>query len=238
VEKTNVGSFWIFQRVIKSAYQPLGCASPTTRGNDVSDVFYTPPNADLTESLLSQPPFFTVAPRKFMVMFIVTSGLYGIYWCFKNWSLYKAYSGRPLWPFLRAAFALIFMPSLLYKVDGLLKKNGIGRMPYWAASAAGLILLPFVAQIIAFITGFVTAISGKPYTGLGIVPLVALSIIPLLVQSLILLRAQSFINVLNGDAEGLQNNDFTPLNVLWMVIGIIYWIVGIAIAISMDQVAL
>lgn len=230
-----VGLVLIFLRLIKSTFWPLGCAPSITRGNNVSDAFYTPPAADLTVSSKSGPPFFTVSLGKLTVMLIVTSGLYGIYWCFKNWSLYKAYSGRSLWPLPRTLFGLFYTPSLFYKIDGVLKEQGKGRMPYWAGSAAAMILLAFAPHIVGFVVGFVSGLSGRPFSGIGLVPTIAVSIIPLLLQCLILRRVQSFINRLNGDAEGSQNKEFTGWNSVWMVIGVICWGLGIALAVSMNE---
>lgn len=201
----------------------------------MSDVFYTPPAADPATISTTQPPFFTVSQRKLTVMFILTSGLYGLYWGYKHWSLYKAYSCRSLWPLPRTIFGLLYLPSLLYKVDGLLKEQGKGRMPYWAASAAGLTLLAMAPMITGFFSGLVQGLGGRPYSGVGTVLLVAASVIPFLLYCLILRRVQAFINLLNGDADGSQNMTFTRWNVLWMVIGSIYWIGGLMFSISVDQ---
>lgn len=199
----------------------------------MSEVFYTPPAADLTAAPKSGPPFFSVSLDKLTVMLIATSGLYGLYWCFKNWSLYKAWSGRSIWPLPRTLFGLLYMPSLFYKIDGLLKERGRGRMPYWALSAAAMIFLAFAPHIVGFVTGFIAALSGKRFSGIGVVPTITLAILPLLLQSLILRRVQSFINLLSGDVDGSQNKRITGANVAWIVIGIIYWGVGLKLALAL-----
>lgn len=201
----------------------------------MSDVFYTPPASALNSSAKTDPPFFTVSQKKLTVMFIITSGLYGMYWCFKNWSHYRAYSGRPIWPLPRTVFGLLYLPSLFYKIDGTLKEQGKGRMPYWAASVAGIFILTFAPHIVGFLIGFFAAISGRPYEGIGIVTTLAVATIPLLLICLILRRVQSFINLLSGDTEGRSNGDFTRWNILWMAIGVVYWIVGLTVSVSMTQ---
>lgn len=200
----------------------------------MSDVFYTPPAAELVDSPKKGSPFFTVSVNKLTVMLIVTSGLYGIYWSFKNWSHYKAYSGRPLWPIPRAFFGLIYLPSLFYKVDAELKTQG-KRLPYWAALATGLILLFLAPSLIGFLIGLFQGLTQGTYTGVGIIPAILASTIPFLLQCLILRRVQSFINLANGDPDGIRNKDFTRWNVPWMVIGIIYWVAGTMLTISMNQ---
>jgi hypothetical protein len=235
VWKTFVGLFLIFLQVIKSTFWPLGCAKLTHRGNDVSDVFYTPPAASLTDSSKKGAPFFIVSPNKLTIMLIVTSGLYGIYWCFKNWSLYKAYSGRSIWPPARTLFALFYLPSLFYKVDGLLKAEGKGAMPYWAASGAGMILLAFVPQAIGFVTGFIQALRGETFTGFGVITVLMISIVPLSLQCLILRRVQTFMNQLNDDLDARQNSGFTVWDRVWMFIGVIYWAVGLFSATTMNS---
>lgn len=200
----------------------------------MSDVFYTPPAAELMDPPKKGSAFFTVSVTKLTVMLIMTSGLYGIYWSFKNWSHYKAYSGRPIWPIPRALFGLIYLPSLFYKVDAELKTQG-RRLPYWAALAAGLILLFLAPSLIGFLIGLFQGLTQGTYTGLGVIPAILASTIPFLLQCLILRTIQSFINLANGDAEGSRNKDFTRWNVLWMAIGVIYWIAGIMLTISMNQ---
>jgi hypothetical protein len=201
----------------------------------VSDVFYTPPAASLTDPPKKGAPFFIVSPDKLTIMLIVTSGLYGIYWCFKNWSAYKAHSGRSIWPVARTLFGLFYLPSLFYKVDGLLKAQGKGAMPYWAASGAGMILLASVPHTIGFMKGLVQALRGEPFTGFGVITLVTMSVVPLLLQCLILRRVQTFMNQLDDHPDGLRNSGFTVSNKLWMFIGVIYWGVGLSIAIDMNS---
>lgn len=203
----------------------------------MSDVFYTPPKADLTATPKSSQPFFTVSLDKLTVMLVVTSGLYGLYWCFKNWSLYKVHSGRSLWPLPRTVFGMLYMPSLFYKVDAVLKEENKGGMPYWAVSAAAMILLALVPHSVGFIIGLFTSLSGQPFTGVGFIPMVAASTIPMLLQCLILRRVQSFMNLANGDAKGSQNKDFTPWNCVWMVIGVICWGINMMVMASMNAVS-
>lgn len=201
----------------------------------MSDAFYTPPASDLNGSAKNESPFFTVSQTKLTVMFIVTSGLYGLYWCFRNWSHYRAYSGRPIWPLPRTLFGLLYLPSLFYKIDGTLKEQGKGRMPYWAASVAGVFILTFAPHIVGFLIGFFAALSGRPYDGAGIVTTLAVATLPLLLICLILRRVQSFINLLSGDTEGRSNATFTRWNILWMAIGVLYWIAGLTLSMSMTQ---
>jgi hypothetical protein len=199
----------------------------------MTDVFYTPPKADLQEGQCRRPAFFTVAPNKLVIMLIVTSGLYGLYWCFKNWTLYKAYSARAIWPIPRTVFGLLYLPSMFCKIDAELKTRGEEGMSYWRLSAAMIILIALGPGIVSFLSGFLEGVQGKPFSGLGTVTLVALSVSPLLVQSLILRRVQSFINLANDDPAGSRNSRLTVLNGVWACIGVAYWYVGLQFTLSM-----
>ena len=64
----------------------------------------------------------------------------------------------------------------------------------------------------------------------------ALSVVPLLLQCLILRRVQTFMNPLDDHPDGSRNSGFTVSNKLWMFIGVIYWGVGLPIAIDMNSV--
>jgi len=222
----------IFSGVISLVLVALGCAASITRGNEMSEVFYTPPEADLRDQQ-REPAFFTVAPTKLVIMLIVTSGLYGLYWFFKNWTLYKAYSARSIWPLPRTVFGILYLPSMFCKIDAELKKLGKEGMSYWRLSAAGIILIALGPVVFSFFSGLIQGLQGQPFSGPGPALLIALSISPVLAQSLILRRVQSFINLLNDDPAGAQNNSFTALNAVWALIGIGYWYVGLQFTLSM-----
>jgi hypothetical protein len=192
----------------------------TPGGNTVSEPFNTPTAADLTAFPTSGPPFYTVSLVKLTVMMFITCGLYGLYWFYKNWSRYKAYSAKPIWPVLRTVFCFFYIPSLFSKVNAALRETGLGGIPYWGAYAAGIYLLAFTPSIV---TGYASGWGSSPSAALGIIPTIGVYTVTGLGQFLITLRVQSFINRLDGKSGGGRRIRFTFGDVVWAVTGICYW---------------
>lgn len=192
------------------------------------DSIYTPPKARLNVEPAGLPAFFTVSPTKLMTMLWATSGLYGLYWLYKNWALYKQFSGRSIWPIPRTLLGLIFLPSLFCKLDRTLREQGKGGMPYWWGHAALLIVNGLAPALLSFFNGLVRGLGGQPLTESGVGQMFAISFITLLIHSLILLRVQRYINVLNDDSSGHTNARLSKANWLWIAIGMLYWYAGYA----------
>lgn len=186
----------------------------------MSEQFNAPPAADLTALPTSGPPFYTVSLVKLTVMMFITCGLYGLYWYYKNWSRYKAYSAKSIWPVMRTLFCFFFIPSLLSKVNTTLKENGLGGMPFWGIFAAGTYLLMFTPSIV---TGYASGMGSSPSTALGLIPTIAVYAVTGLGQFLIMLRVQSFTNRLDGESGESRRIRFTFGDVVWAVMGICYW---------------
>lgn len=202
----------------------------------MSEQFNAPPAADLPALPTSGPPFYTVSLVKLTVMMFITGGLYGLYWYYKNWSRYKAYSAKPIWPVPRAIFGLIYVPSMFGKVDALLKEKGQRGMPYWGALAAGMILLALAPSLVVFVHGVATSSKGAGAASLGLLPL-WISVASTFGQFLIMLRVQSSINRLNRDAEGNCKCGSTFGEGVWAMLGVVCWVVMIIVAASIGALS-
>jgi hypothetical protein len=189
----------------------------------MTDVFYTPPKADLQESTPHNSAFFIVAPRKLLVMLFMTHGMYCAYWLYKNWSLYRASSGRSVWPLARTFFGLFYLPSLFCKMNRTIKDaNNVG-IPYWGLKAVLFILLSFAPLILGFVIGFTRAAGLHDMGGLGLWFDFWVGTAAAILQILVLFNVQRYVNRLNEDPDGLANSGYSLLNVIWMVIGVIVW---------------
>ncbi|PWB33056.1 hypothetical protein DCO48_11720 [Pseudomonas sp. SDI] len=155
----------------------------------------------------SAPAFFVVSLKKLIVMHLCTAGLYGVYWYYKNWALYKQASGQAIRPRLRTIFGVLLLYPLLSRVH--LRIRASER--YHPFSPLGITL----AAIIPLILGIATSswlLSAPLLWGVTSVVLSA-------VQYVALVKAQIAINFCEGDEEGKGNADFTPENGLWMLGG-------------------
>ena len=82
---------------------------------------YQPPQADISEQSTEldsgKTEFYIVAPKKFIILFIATLGMYQLYWMYINWDLYRKKNNEKLWPVPRAIFSIFYTHSRLTKVE-------------------------------------------------------------------------------------------------------------------------
>ncbi|MHB1342721.1 MAG: DUF4339 domain-containing protein [Coriobacteriia bacterium] len=88
------------------------------------------------------PIYYPVSTAKFIVMSVLTWGLYDLYWAYRNWKYVKDASGLKISPFWRAWFTVFFNYELL----GRIKEETSARTyatwsPGWLTAAYLLLLL-------------------------------------------------------------------------------------------------
>ncbi len=86
------------------------------------------------------PTPHSVARSKFVVLSLVTLGLYPAYWAYRNWWWVKQTRDKEVWPVVRAIFSPIFMFSLLNHLETEAMDEGFD-----VAWSPGLIALLFFA---------------------------------------------------------------------------------------------
>lgn len=77
-----------------------------------------------------QPWYFEVSTTKFVVMSIVTFGIYDVYWFYQHWQHERARTGEDLSPFWRTLFAPIMAFSLFLRIDSAAEEAGVGGFPH------------------------------------------------------------------------------------------------------------
>lgn len=165
------------------------------------------------------PTFYVVSRKKLAILFIATAGLYGIYWFYKNWRNYKFHpSGdRSIWPVPRAIFSIFFTHALFREI----KANGHDKpvLAEWnnESHATKLVLTMIVSSVLDRLS---YRSIGSPYTDFASLVILA----PWLTQ---LLSAQHMINAGCGDPDGASNSRLTNANYVWIVLGVIFWILVI-----------
>ncbi|MFZ1892197.1 MAG: hypothetical protein WBO07_05510 [Formosimonas sp.] len=175
---------------------------------------YSPPSADITTQIADQTPrFYVVAPKKFLILFIATVGLYEIYWFFKNWSNFKIKTNESIWPVPRAIFSVFFAHSLFDKVDKSLKYRNNER----AWNPAGLATIFVVFQILSNVA---ERLAGKDI-GMPITAYISLISLPIITWALY--QAQLAINQACGEPNGESNQNLSGANYIWIVLGVFYW---------------
>jgi hypothetical protein len=70
-------------------------------------------------------PLFPVGTSKFVVLSLVTFGIYELYWIYQNWIRIRRTSGEMLSPFWRTFFTPIWVFALFARIRALAKEHGI-----------------------------------------------------------------------------------------------------------------
>lgn len=81
--------------------------------------------------------FELLTAEKFLLLFILTLGLYGIWWMYKSWRFFKEKDNLDAWPAMRALFAIFFLHGLLERILNFAKRNGYTK----TYSSSGLFVL-------------------------------------------------------------------------------------------------
>jgi hypothetical protein len=182
---------------------------------------YAPPQADLamTKEAEGENAFYVVSARKFTILFLITVGLYQLYWFYQHWSIYKARAqyddamDRDIWPVARAIFAIFFVHSLCREVTAYAASKG-------REISSGL-FAPTLLTLLLIVSSVFDRMSWKeiwsPYSDV-------LSLVMLLPLWIVSMRAQQYINACCGDEKGSSNNDLTGANLAWIIVGTLFWI--------------
>ena len=64
-----------------------------------------------------QPEFFPVSEGKLITLYILSFGLCGIYWFYKNWKLQQPKIDKKILPVMRAIFSIFFTHSLFNRIN-------------------------------------------------------------------------------------------------------------------------
>lgn len=177
---------------------------------------YKAPESSLAEPLDADndsPTLYVVSTPKFVSLFILTFGLYHIYWFYKNFSLLKAYEGSDIWPIPRALFNIFFTHSLFNTVKMYQDDKDIHYS--WSPDilATLWVILAIANRIF---DRLISKEIGFPTTDI----IGFLLLIPLCFT---LLKAQKVFNLVMGDPAGASNSHFTPLNIVWIILGVAFW---------------
>lgn len=174
---------------------------------------YAPPQANLSPPAALQPTFFVVAPRKLLLMVLLSQGFYSFYWSYKHWSLYRAATGARVLPLVRAFFSVFFIYALAMNIKRVLD---LKERPYrwWPRCfALGWITCTFLPLTFLWYV--------SPFNGLKI------SLCLLIVQAALSVQIQQAVNHLENDPQGHANSRLTWANGIWILIGMSFWALAV-----------
>ena len=178
-----------------------------------SSEVYKAPNSDLFKQDLVQTAYYTVAKHKLITLIISTMGLYVIYWFYKNWKYQEPKMDMPIRPFWRGLFYYFYVHSLFARVYGSAKNQQI-EVKYNLKTLATVLMIAAICGVIS--SGVSNYSTSYLLSMLGLLSLPA-TLYPLL-------KTQEVINQVNNDPKGEANCRYTALNIIFIVIGVIWWL--------------
>jgi hypothetical protein len=180
---------------------------------EVANPYAAPEHLGSAEVAGASSRFYVVAPRKFLILYLGTFGLYLLYWMYAQWASFRRATKGRQWPVARAVFALFFVHSLFAEIDLALRRSGSNFR--WSPGTAATWAV--VLMVVSTACDRMAARSvGSPVTDL-------LGLAVLFVMPFPLLEAQRAANAACGDPEGAGNARMTAANIAWLVVGAILW---------------
>ncbi|MCG7497774.1 hypothetical protein MHO82_12960 [Vibrio sp. Of7-15] len=164
-------------------------------------------------ALNTRDEFYIVSPKKFIIMFFGTLGMYHFYWFYKNWSNYRNKTGDKVWPIARSIFSVFFTHSLFKKMLGK-HSNPTSEMSKMVDVWALVYVLTYVVSQIS------DQLPGKEI-GFQYTDYISFILLPAACWSLY--KAQVLANAVCNNPDGSKNNKFSILNYLWLVLGAVFW---------------
>ncbi|KKM92204.1 hypothetical protein LCGC14_1220780 [marine sediment metagenome] len=161
--------------------------------------------------------YFSVSNNKLRNLYLLTFGLYAIYWFYKNWQLQQPYMKKKIMPKMRGIFNIFFTHSLAKRIKASLTRQNQrenGSLLWFASLFVLFLILGNLASTLAD-RGLV-----PPYFKLIWIMLFYISSFPLV-------ELQDKINLLKNDPFGQLNSHYSWINISIMVVGGILWLFGI-----------
>ena len=192
-----------------------------------------PPLTEYTENhqdpVSKEPPFFPVSEDKLMTLYILSFGLYGVYWFYKNWKCQEHLMDKKIYPLWRAIFSIFFTHSLFKRIDQ--QASHLEQRHHFKANAlATFFVFTIVASNVIDRVTMNIAMLDNVSNSFIIITSLAL----LLLSTYPLLRVQSTVNRINNDMLGYLNHRYSLANYVMMVIGTVIWLL-IAVGLLLES---
>ena len=177
----------------------------------VADSPYAPPQAVVADPAVVRvlPPHYVVAARKFFLLYLLTSGLYGIYWCYAHWARIRTVQRLHILPAGRALFPMFYTHRLARQLDGSLRESGSDYV--WSPNlvATFLVVLQIASAVMERLSKWDAELGATDAMSIALLlPLAGLS-----------WRLQHVANLACDDPAGASNRRLTWANWLWLVAG-------------------
>ena len=178
-----------------------------------SEIQTSPPDENET-------PFFPVSEGKLITLYILSFGLYGIYWFQQNWKRQQPMMDKKIYPVWRAIFSIFFTHSLFKRID-----QQAVHLPQQHKFNANLLATFFVAAIV--VSNIVDRLSINTDMAQSITntTLIITSIVLFLFSAYPLAKVQATVNRINNDMLGYLNHKYSVWNYVLIILGTVSWLI-------------
>ncbi len=163
--------------------------------------------------------YFPVSEGKLITLYILSFGLYGVYWFYKNWKLQQPKMDKKIFPLMRAIFSIFFTHSLFNRIN-----NSAEKLEQKHRFNANLLATFFVAAVI--VGNLIDPVS--MHTGLLEIltsnTVIITSLLLFIVSVYPLAAVQATVNRINNDMLGYLNHKYSMWNYLLIVLGLFSWL--------------
>ena len=163
--------------------------------------------------------FFPVSEGKLITLYILSFGLYGVYWFYKNWSLQQGAMEKKIYPMWRAIFSIFFTHSLFNRIHqqaAHLKNEHKFNANLWATIFVAAIVVSNILDRLSINTGLM---ENTTNTATSII-----SFALFFVSTYPLVKVQATVNRINNDILGYLNHKYSMWNYVLIVLGSVVWL--------------
>jgi len=163
--------------------------------------------------------FFSVSEGKLTTLYILSLGLYGVYWFYKNWKLQQPLMDKKIYPVWRAIFSIFFTHSLFRRINeqatSLEKKHQFNANTLATFFVATILVSHILDRLSTHSTTFEGMISST---------VIITSLILLCLSVYPMVKVQATVNRINGDMLGYLNHKYSLGNYVLIVFGVLLWL--------------
>ena len=177
-----------------------------------SEIQTSPPDENET-------PFFPVSEGKLITLYILSFGLYGIYWFQQNWKRQQPMMDKKIYPVWRAIFSIFFTHSLFKRID-----QQAVHLPQQHKFNANVLATFFVAAIVVSNVVDRLPINTDMAQSITNTTLIITSIVLFLFSAYPLAKVQATVNRINNDMLGYLNHKYSVWNYVLIILGTVSWL--------------
>jgi len=185
-------------------------------------------NIEITERLAAETAssdtvFFPVSEGKLITLYILSFGLYGVYWFYKNWKLQQPGMDKKIYPVWRAIFSIFFTHSLFKRINQQASHLKTEHRFNANALATFFVITIVISNVLDRVFGAAQP-SGNLPSSLMNNSIIITSLVIFILSVIPLVKAQATVNRINNDMLGYLNHKFNLWNYVLIALGSISWI--------------